>query len=156
MKKSIRIKILETIGPKKQFLRWLICRLQGYKNIDKTVILEKNLNLDRVDPAGITIKKNCLIASDVTILCHEHVYRNPDNFELPLILPVEIGERTFVGVGATILPGIKVGSDCIIGAKSVVSKDIPDGSIAVGVPAKVIRSGIKMNDKAMLLIEKNK
>lgn len=151
MKKSIRIKILETLGPKKQYLRRLIFRLQGYINIDKSVTLEKNLNLDRVDPAGIVIKKNCLIASEVTILCHEHVYRNPDNFELPLILPVEIGERTFVGVGATILPGVKIGSDCIIGAKTVVSKDIPDGSVAVGVPAKVIRSGIKMNNKAMLL-----
>jgi acetyltransferase-like isoleucine patch superfamily enzyme len=153
MKKSIRIKILETLGPKKQYLRQIIYRLQGYINIDKSVILEKNLNLDRVQPSGITIKKNCLIASEVTILCHEHVYRNPDNFELPLILPVEIGERTFVGVGATILPGVKIGSDCIIGAKTVVSKNIPDGSIAVGIPARVIRSGIKMNNKAMLVTQ---
>ncbi|MBH21718.1 MAG: hypothetical protein CML98_08120 [Rhodobiaceae bacterium] len=153
MKKSIRIKILETLGPKKQYLRQIIYRLQGYINIDKSVILEKNLNLDRVQPSGITIKKNCLIASEVTILCHEHVYRNPDNFELPLILPVEIGERTFVGVGATILPGVKIGSDCIIGAKTVVSKNIPDGSIAVGVPARVIKSGIKMNNKAMLITQ---
>ena len=153
MKKSIRIKILEILGPKKQYLRQIIYRLQGYINIDKSVILEKNLNLDRVQPSGITIKKNCLIASEVTILCHEHVYRNPDNFELPLILPVEIGERTFVGVGATILPGVKIGSDCIIGAKTVVSKNIPDGSIAVDIPARVIRSGIKMNNKAMLVTQ---
>lgn len=150
MKKSFRIKILEILGSKKQSMRRLIYQLQGYKNIDKTVTLERNLNLDRVDPAGIIIKQNCLIASEVTILCHEHVYRNPENFELPLILPVEIGERTFVGVGATILPGVKIGCDCIIGAKTVVSKNIPDGSIAVGVPAKIIRSGIKMNNKAML------
>ena len=72
---------------------------------------------------------------------------------MPLILPVEIGERTFVGVGATILPGVKIGSDCIIGAKTVVSKNIPDGSIAVGIPARVIRSGIKMNNKAMLVTQ---
>lgn len=150
-KKTIRILLLETLGPmKQQFRRWIL-KGMGYKNIHESVVLERDLNLDRVDPSGITIKKNCLIASGVTILCHEHVYRDIDHVDLPLLKSVEIGERTFVGVGATILPGVTIGSDCIIGAGSIVSKDIPDGSLAVGVPARVIRSGLKMNNKAVLV-----
>jgi acetyltransferase-like isoleucine patch superfamily enzyme len=149
--KNVRILLLETLGPFKQWLRKKLLRLMGYKNIHPSVVLERNLNLDRVDPQGITIKSGCLIASGVTILCHEHVYRNPNNQELPLVKPVEIGERTFVGVGATILPGVTIGQDCIIGAASLVSKDIPNGCLAVGVPAKIIRSNLKMNHKAILV-----
>ena len=73
-KKTFRIYLLETLSPITQSFRRFILRLSGYKNIHHSVILERNLNLDRVDPQGITIKKNCLIASGVTILCHEHVY----------------------------------------------------------------------------------
>lgn len=150
-KKNVRIFLLERIGPLKQWFRKIMLRLMGYKNIHPSVVLERNLNLDRVDPQGITIKSGCLIASGVTILCHEHVYRNPNNSNLPLLKSVEIGERTFVGVGATILPGVTIGDDCIIGAASLVSKDIPSGSLAVGVPAKVIRSNLELNQKAILV-----
>ena len=149
--KSLRILLLESLGPFMQSLRMLKLKVMGYKNIHPTVVMERNLNLDRVDPKGITIKSGCLIASGTSILCHEHVYRDPNNFDLPLLKPVVIGKRTFVGVGATILPGVTIGNDCIIGAGSVVSKDIPSGSLAVGVPAKVIRSNLKMNQKAILI-----
>ena len=127
---------------------------RGYKNIHKKVTLERNLNLDKVAPDQIHIDKDTLVASDVTILCHEHVYRDPDNYALPLVEPVYIGCNCFIGVGATILPGVKIGDNCIIGASSVVTKDIPSGSIAVGNPARVIRSGLKLGKKGILLPDK--
>lgn len=52
---------------------------------------------------------------------------------------VTVGEGTFIGANATIIPGIKIGKWCIIGAGSVVLNDIPDFSVAYGVPAKVIK-----------------
>lgn len=52
---------------------------------------------------------------------------------------VKIGEGTQIGIGASILPGINIGKWCIIGAGAVVTKDIPDGVTAVGVPAKIIK-----------------
>ncbi len=52
---------------------------------------------------------------------------------------VKIGEGTQIGIGASILPGINIGKWCTIGAGAVVTKDIPDGVTAVGVPAKVIK-----------------
>lgn len=150
-KKGFRIAFLEIIGPLVQLLRYKILKMKGYRNISCNVIIERNVNLDRVYPASIHIGEGSLVASSATILSHEHVYRDPENPDLPLHSPVYIGERCFIGVGAVILPGVRIGDDCLIGAGTVVSKDIPSGSIAVGVPARVIRSGIKMSPKAILL-----
>jgi acetyltransferase-like isoleucine patch superfamily enzyme len=52
---------------------------------------------------------------------------------------VEIGDGTFVGMGTVILPNVRIGKQCYIGANSVVISDIPDYSLAVGAPAKVVR-----------------
>ena len=53
---------------------------------------------------------------------------------------VSIGEGTMIGVGSVILPNVHIGMRCVIGANSVVTGDIPDRSVAVGAPARVIRS----------------
>lgn len=57
----------------------------------------------------------------------------------------EIGEMTFIGTGAIILPKVKIGQNVIIGAGAVVTKDIPDNCIAVGTPAKVIKNREPLN-----------
>jgi len=53
--------------------------------------------------------------------------------------PVEIGSDVWVGGGALILPGVRIGSRTVIGAGSVVTRDIPDGVLAAGNPCRVIR-----------------
>lgn len=53
---------------------------------------------------------------------------------------VEIGDGTFIGLGTLILPGVRIGRRCFIGANSVVNSDIPDYSVAAGSPARVIRT----------------
>lgn len=57
--------------------------------------------------------------------------------------PVEIGDYAWIGAGATVLPGVRVGRHAVVGAASVITKDVPDYAVAVGNPAKVI----KMLDK---------
>jgi acetyltransferase-like isoleucine patch superfamily enzyme len=57
----------------------------------------------------------------------------------PKALPIHIGNRVWCGINVTILAGVTIGDDVVIGAGSVVCKDIPSNSIAVGVPAKVIK-----------------
>jgi len=72
-----------------------------------------------------------------------HVF---DNIEKPIIeqgvksSDIIIGNNVWIGHGAYIMPGVKIGDNSIVGAKAVVTKDIPAGSIAVGVPARVIKT----------------
>ncbi len=83
-----------------------------------------------------------MFAEMVSIRDHDH---NFDELDTPVReqgfvgAPVKIGNNVWVGAKATILRGITIGNNVIIGANAVVSKDIPDNSIAVGVPARVIR-----------------
>lgn len=64
---------------------------------------------------------------------HDTITMNPKQ------LPINIGSRVYCGVNVTILAGVIIGDDVVIGAGSVVCKDIPSNSVAVGVPAKVIK-----------------
>lgn len=54
--------------------------------------------------------------------------------------PILVKDNVYIGLGATIMPGVTIGNNCIIGAKSVVTHNIPNGSVAVGSPAKVIKN----------------
>lgn len=60
---------------------------------------------------------------------------------------VEIGDYSFIGVAAIILPGVKVGRGCIVAAGSVLSQDIPDFAVAAGNPAKIIGNTLDMDRK---------
>jgi acetyltransferase-like isoleucine patch superfamily enzyme len=149
--KSLRIYLLETIGPVFQWVRRTMLSMHGYSNIADGVIIERGVRLDKVYPEHIHIGTGTLVASSVTILCHEHVYRDPVDRRLPLMKEVRIGERCFIGVSAMILPGVTIGDECIIGAGSIVCNDIPSGSLAVGVPARVVRSNLRLDHKAIAL-----
>lgn len=61
------------------------------------------------------------------------------------ILPVSIGDNTFIGFGSHINPGVSIGKNCVVGARSVVTKNIPDNSVVAGNPARVIK---RMNTKS--------
>lgn len=91
---------------------------------------------------SIRIEKKVLIADKVYISDNLHGYENP---EIPIIdqpivqkQPVIIGEGSWIGENVCII-GASVGKHCVIGANSVVTKDIPDYCVAVGSPAKVIK-----------------
>lgn len=91
---------------------------------------------------GLTIGKNVGIGPHVNIITSSHKSSNAD---LPVLhnkiefKPVIIEDGCDIGVGAVILPGVKIGRNSIIGAGAVVTKAIPERSIAVGNPARVIK-----------------
>ena len=96
----------------------------------------------------VTIGDNVLMASNVYISDHTHGnYSNesqsspitPPNDRVLLSLPIYIGDNCWLGEGVCVLPGVSIGSGSIIGALSVVNRDIPSNSIAVGAPARVIK-----------------
>lgn len=93
--------------------------------------------------ADVNIGRNCSIASDVTIVSENHgmdpSVEQPYGMQPLTIAPVSIGDGCWIGDKVIILPGVTIGKRCVIGAGSVVTKDIDDFCIAVGNPAKVIK-----------------
>jgi acetyltransferase-like isoleucine patch superfamily enzyme len=88
---------------------------------------------------GLVIGEGCDLAAGVHVYTHSTVKRCVSERTRPIERsPVRIGDFTFVGANAVILMGVNIGSHCVIGAGAVVTTDIPDRSVAVGVPARVI------------------
>lgn len=126
---------------------WILHR-QGYININKNTVIEHNVGLDKLNRKGIHIGSGCLIASGTTILAHEHIFVKPDGSYY--MKDTYIGNNCFIGVRSLICPGVHIGNECVVGGGTIVTKDVPDNCMVVGVPAKVIKSGIHMNDHARL------
>ena len=139
-----------------QELRELFSRLIG-KEVDdgfglfppfttdcgKNITIGKNVFINSgcrfQDQGGITIGDNALIGHNVVIATLNHDM-NPEKRGSLIPSPVKIGNRVWIGAGAIILPGVTIGDNAVVGAGSVVTKDIPENAVAVGSPARVIRS----------------
>ncbi|HVB28149.1 MAG TPA: acyltransferase [Mycobacteriales bacterium] len=93
--------------------------------------------------ASVDIEDDVILSAYTSVLDSEHTFRagHPNTVYNPLDTePVRIGRGTLVGAGAAILAGADIGRQCIIGANSVVRGPIPDFSVAVGIPARVVGS----------------
>jgi acetyltransferase-like isoleucine patch superfamily enzyme len=93
------------------------------------------------EPYLITIG-NHVSATQVRFETHDGgvwVFRDK-NPELDIVKPIKVGNNVFIGYGAVILPGVSIGNNVVIGAYSVITSDIPENSVAAGVPARVIKS----------------
>ncbi len=91
--------------------------------------------------AGATVGKHCIINTAAVV---EHDCRLGDFVHISpnaaLSGNVEVGEGTHIGTGASVIPGVRIGKWCVIGAGAVVIRDVPEYSVAVGVPASVIKT----------------
>lgn len=93
------------------------------------------------EPWLVTLGNHVHITMDVLFITHDGgtlLFRHlvPD---LEITAPVIVGDFVYIGVRSIILPGVKIGNNCIVAAGSVVSKDIPDNSVVGGIPAKFIK-----------------
>lgn len=141
---TIRLWLISDAGKRSAFLR------------EKGVFFhfgEGSLFMDRIVPLYpelISIGSNVKIASNVHFVTHDitHIMLNKmpaktgrgGNGFKEKIGCIEIGDNVFIGSGTRILYDVRIGANCIIGAGSLVSKDIPANSVAVGVPAHVIKT----------------
>ncbi|MDY2725825.1 maltose acetyltransferase [Anaerostipes sp. 494a] len=104
---------------------------------DKTFI---NHNAYLMDGAKITIGKNCFIGPNCGMYTAIHpLIAEERNQGMEMAKPITIGNNVWIGADVTILPGVTIGEGCVIGAKSVVTNDIPDNVIAVGNPCRSLR-----------------
>lgn len=139
--------VLEPLNLK--IIRAVCWKLMGCK-IGKRVVIGHGVSLDYGNSNLITIEDNVIITNRSTLLCHK---RNLDNYrindngqELPYIYNgITLRKGCQIGINSTIMPGVTVGEGAIVGACSLVTNDVPDWSIAVGNPAKVVKQ-IKSKD----------
>lgn len=113
-----------------------------YSDYGKNITLGKDVFINSgccfQDQGGIEIGDGSLIGQQVVIATLNHGL-SPKDRQSMLPAKVVIGKNVWVGAHATILPGVTVGDNSVIGAGAVVNKDVPANSIAVGVPAKIIK-----------------
>ncbi|RHM08124.1 sugar O-acetyltransferase [Amedibacillus dolichus] len=99
-----------------------------------------NHNCTILDGAKVTFGNNVFIGPNVVFTTAGHAIDSEQRAKgLEIALPITVGDDVWIGANVSVLPGVSIGSNTIIGAGSVVNKDIPDGVIAAGVPCKVIR-----------------
>jgi acetyltransferase-like isoleucine patch superfamily enzyme len=95
---------------------------------------------------SVEIGRSCQFGPGLTIIAEEHEFASEKSiFEQGVTrVGVEIGDDCWFGAGVTVLDGVKVGKGCVIGANSLVTRDLPDYCVAVGTPAKPVRSRASM------------
>lgn len=94
------------------------------------------------EPYLIRLGNHVTVAPGVRFVTHDGgvwVFREQHS-DVDIVAPIIVGNNVFIGMNSIILPGVRIGDDCVIGAGSVVTRDIPPQSVAVGVPARRIKS----------------
>lgn len=99
-----------------------------------------NVNCVVLDVAQVTIGNDVMFAPGVQIYTAAHPIDKDQRKTLEFGKAVTIGNDVWIGGGSIILPGVTIGNNCVIGAGSVITKNVPDNSMAVGNPARVIKS----------------
>ncbi len=108
--------------------------LQKVKIGNNVVIMNGSLMMAS---GGITIDDDTMIAANVRLISNNH---DLDTRSIITCLPIHIKRNCWIGAGATILRGITIGENSVVGAGSVVTKDVPDNVIVAGNPAKIIKN----------------
>ena len=96
-----------------------------------------NSNCLAMARGGITIEDDVMLAGNVQLLSNNH-----DEYERQILIcdKILIKKGAWIGAGATVLPGVTIGKYAIVGAGAIVTKNVPDYSVVVGIPAKVVKT----------------
>ena len=115
------------------------CDYGNHISVGNNVFINYNCTL--LDVGKITIGDNCMLAPNVAIYTAGHpLHPDSRNSGYEYGMDVTIGNHVWIGGSVVITPGVRIGDCCVIGAGSVVTKDIPAWSLAAGNPCRVIRT----------------
>ena len=119
----------------------------GGKNIHFGSFVYANFNLTAVDDTDIYVGDHTMLGPNVVLATAAHpILPKLREQGYQYNLPIHIGRNCWLGAGVIVLPGVTIGDNSVIGAGSIVTKDIPENVVAVGNPCRVIR-GITEKDK---------
>ena len=133
--------ILEPFAPRK--MRPALMRRMGCK-VGRGCFIGDHVMIDQGHADMITLEDSVSIASGTRLLCHQrdftHYYVGSDYMKLGYIVkPIVLKKGCLVGMESFVMPGVTIGEGAIVGAGSLVTKDIPAWTIATGRPAKVVK-----------------
>ena len=115
------------------------CDYGNHISVGNNVFINYNCTL--LDVGKITIGDNCMLAPNVAIYTAGHpLHPDSRNSGYEYGMDVTIGNHVWIGGSVVITPGVRIGDCCVIGAGSVVTKDLPAWSLAAGNPCRVIRT----------------
>ena len=113
-----------------------------YTDFGKNITVGKNVFINACchfqDHGGVTLGDGCQIGHNVVFATLNHGFA-PEDRSTTYPAPIVLKKNVWVGSNATILSGVTIGENAIVGAGSVVTKDVPDWAIVAGVPAKIIK-----------------
>lgn len=114
--------------------------------VDPSAVLDCSVGVGTVVMAGVVVNvdsvigRNCILNTGCTVdhdcVIEDHVHLCPGTH---LAGTVRVGSRSMLGTGSCVIPGRVIGADCVVGAGAAVVRDLPDGVVAKGVPARFVR-----------------
>lgn len=136
-RKAIR-ELFGSVGENPNVLPGFICDNGSNIHAGRNLIINYNVTILDVDE--VHLGDYCMIGPGVLIATVNHpLSAEGRRKHLSLIKPVYIGDDVWIGGNATILPGVRIGNNCVVAAGAVVTHDVPDNTLVAGVPAKAIR-----------------
>jgi acetyltransferase-like isoleucine patch superfamily enzyme len=108
-------------------------------NIGENVLIGLRVTLDHSYPEYIYIEDDVSLAGNNYLLAHSNPYQHFEKVLPSFVAPVVIKQGAWVGIGATILPGVVVGEYSVVATGAVVTKDVPQKCLVGGMPAKIIK-----------------
>lgn len=118
----------------------LFIRLAFGCQLGNGTVFGKNVQLG-YGGLGVVIHGRAAIGNNVNIGTNVTIGGTNKHPEVP-----QIGDNSFIATGAKILGPVKVGKNCVVGANAVLLQDLPDNSLAVGIPAKIVKTNINIQD----------
>lgn len=141
-KQKIKISLFKLVNNLNAFY---LRKIRGV-DLGKCCSINRKAKIDGVNPHGVHIGDYVRVSQNALILSHDH-YRDEANE----YVHTRIGHHVNIGWGAVVNPGLTIGNHCIVGANAVVTKDVPDGCIVAGNPAKIIKVGIELSDHGSMI-----
>ena len=109
---------------------WYLSRIWRH-HIHPSARVSFSAYLDKTNPTGISVGEETILTRGVVVLSHDFVRLSYGH--------TKIGSKCFIGVNTIIMPGVTIGDEVVIGAGSVVTRDIESRTVAIGNPARAIR-----------------